>query len=432
MGTRVVVPAGAGQEPAFLTELGKYTILERIASGGMATVFLARQQGAAGFERLVALKVCHEHLRRNEAFAAMFLEEARLAARIRHPNVVATLDVNDATPLYLVMEYIEGSSLSLLVRAARRLGERLPIGVSLRIVMDMLAGLQATHECRAPDGRSLGLVHCDVSPQNVLVGFDGTARITDFGIARALTFAREDDGLIKGKVFYVAPEQLVPAGTVTQRADLFSAGVVLWELLTGEMLLRERYSEGHTGWRARPPSAVGSGVSPIFDDIVLRALEPDPSRRFASALDFLSALEELPVRPATARVVGQYVRGHVGWTVSDQPVGGRDSAPCARRASLAPSAIVKVMRPAMDAAREIPTEVLAPPPELLAAATHAAPPLDRPPHEDVEAEIAPITTMRTRRIIVGVALVLLGCAAGILAATRPTEARPAPVVEAPP
>jgi eukaryotic-like serine/threonine-protein kinase len=390
----------------FPTQLGKYTIVERIASGGMATVFVARQRGVAGFERIVALKACHEHLRDNDAFAAMFLDEARLAARIRHPNVVATLDVNDGIPMYLVMEYVEGGSLSSLVRAARRRGARLPVAVSLRIVMDMLAGLQATHDCRGPDGRALGLVHCDVSPQNVLVGFDGTARITDFGIARALAFAREDDGLIKGKMTYLAPEQLVAGGSFTQRVDVFSAGVVLWELLAGERLFRE----SRAGCQVVPPSAVDARLA-MFDAIVMRALAHDPSRRFASAVDFLSALEALPLRPATARVVGDDVRRYFG--------SGVRRAQVPPRTSFAPSAIVKVNR--ADCAREIPTQVLAPTPALLAAVTD--PPA--PPQEP-----APATTMRTRRIVVAVALLLLGCAGGLLAATQPSDA--AKVVQPPP
>src|SRR5262249_36853372 len=148
--------------------LRRYTVLGRIASGGMATVYLARQTGAAGFERIVAIKACHTHLREHAGFASMFLADARLAARIRHPNVVATLDVSDGDPLYLVMEYVEGGSLSALLRCVKSRGwHRLPVSVSLRIVMDALAGLQATHECRGPDGCPLGLVHRDVSPQNI-------------------------------------------------------------------------------------------------------------------------------------------------------------------------------------------------------------------------------------------------------------------------
>jgi eukaryotic-like serine/threonine-protein kinase len=387
----------------FPTQLGKYTILERIASGGMATVFVARQHGVAGFERIVALKACHEQLRENDAFAAMFLDEARLAARIRHPNVVATLDVNDGIPMYLVMEYVEGGSLSSLVRAARRRGQRLPTNVSLRIVMDMLAGLQATHDCRGSDGRSLGLVHCDVSPQNVLVGFDGNARITDFGIARALAFAREDDGLIKGKMAYLAPEQLVAGATITQRVDLFSAGVVLWELLTGERLFRE----SRAGAPVLAPSALDPRLA-IFDEIVMRALAHTPSRRFASAVDFLAALEALPMRPATARVVGDYVRRYVG--------SGIRSHAAPPRSSFAPSAIVKVNRP-LEHGREIPTQIVAPTPELLAAVTEPR------PHEP-----APANAMRTRRVVVAVALLLLGCAGGVLAATQANDV----VVQAPP
>lgn len=160
------VPAVADAErPEFPRELDRYTLLGELASGGMAKIYVGRQVGAAGFERIVAIKCCHEHLRSNLAFAEMFLDEARLAARIRHHNVVATLDVSDGNPLYLVMEYIEGCSLSALARTARHAGRRVPLDIALRIVCDALAGLHAAHECCGPDGERLGLVHCDVSPR---------------------------------------------------------------------------------------------------------------------------------------------------------------------------------------------------------------------------------------------------------------------------
>ena len=412
------VAPSSPERPPSPTRLGKYAITGLIASGGMATVFVARQQGAAGFERLVAIKVCYEHLRQNAAFASMFLEEARLAARIRHPNVVATLDVNDGRPMYLVMEYVEGGSLSSLISAVRRRRERIPTSVALRILMDMLAGLSATHECRAPDGRSYGLVHCDVSPQNVLVGLDGTARITDFGIARALTFIQKDDGLIKGKMSYLAPEQLV-SGAVTPRADLFSAGVVLWELLTGAMLFPKGFDRRAGG---SGPFSGPSGLVPrapaIFHDILVRALDGDPSRRFASAVDVLAALEALPVQPASARVVGEYVRRHLG----RHP---RDVSTSPPRTSSSPSAIVRVSRPVDDADRETPTQVLAPSPDLLAAATARPPALSA--GLEPRDEPAAARTTRTRRIVVALALVLLGCAAGLLGSTHSVDAEATPV-----
>ena len=168
----------------------------------------------------------------------MFLDEARLAARIHHPNVVSTLDVGEGEQLYLVMEYIEGDRISGLIKAAARKGERVPVPVTLRIMIDVLSGLHAAHELRDHQGHPLNIVHRDVSPQNILVGVDGVTRITDFGIAKAearLTVTRE--GQVKGKMSYMAPEQL-SSTNVNRRADVYAAGVVLWEALTGRRLFR--------------------------------------------------------------------------------------------------------------------------------------------------------------------------------------------------
>jgi eukaryotic-like serine/threonine-protein kinase len=155
--------------------LGDYTVLTKLASGGMATVYVGRRRGAAGFERLVAIKCCHPHLRDDEEFASMFLDEARLAASIRHSNVVGTLDVSDGELLYLVMEYIEGFSLGNLMRQAVHAGTPIPPGISVRIMIDALTGLHAAHELRDGGGQLMNLVHRDVSPQNVLVGVDGVS-----------------------------------------------------------------------------------------------------------------------------------------------------------------------------------------------------------------------------------------------------------------
>ncbi|MEP7053353.1 MAG: serine/threonine-protein kinase, partial [Pseudomonadota bacterium] len=194
---------GAGRQ-----RVDRYELVGEIASGGMATVYLARLTGVGGFQRFVAMKRLHPHLANEKEFVEMFLDEARIAARIHHPNVVPILEVGaSAVGYYLVMEYIEGDTLArLLARAATR-GKRLPVPIALRIALDMLSGLHAAHELRDDAGEPVNLVHRDVSPQNVLVGVDGIARITDFGVARAasrLTATRV--GQLKGKIAYMAPE----------------------------------------------------------------------------------------------------------------------------------------------------------------------------------------------------------------------------------
>ena len=293
--------------------LGRYELLTEIASGGMASVFLGRARGVAGFERVVAVKVCHPHLRVDEEFAEMFLDEARLAAKIHHPNVVSTLDVGDDDGrLYLVMEYIEGDRLSGLIKAAGKKGRRIPPAIAARIFIDLLSGLHAAHELADNDGSELSVVHRDVSPQNVLVGVDGVARITDFGIAKTearvtVTSLKQ----IKGKLAYMAPEQL-DGVEVNRRTDLYAAGVVLWETLTGKRLFRgdtdvETAQQVIKG-EVRRPSEIVRDLDPAFDAVVMKAIERDPALRFATAAEFAEALEELPLKLANARAVSAMVQ----------------------------------------------------------------------------------------------------------------------------
>jgi len=372
-------------------------------------------------ERIVAIKCCHDHLRSNDAFAEMFLDEARLAARIRHHNVVATLDVSDGNPLYLVMEYVEGCSLSGLARAARHAGRRVPLDIALRVVCDALAGLHAAHECCGPDGERLGLVHCDVSPQNILVGVDGSARITDFGIARATArMTLEEQSIIKGKPSYMAPEQLA-SGEITRRADVFSAGVVLWELLTGKPLFRstDEWTTMHAVLTraVAAPSSVEPSVPASLDAVLLRALERDPARRFASAGDFLAALERLPLPVATARRVSQYVRHEGGASLSPGkfPSGRypRAVAPDARD-------VVEASAEAVDEGpgSEMPTRLFAPPKELVEATAR-------------EREASLPDAYRSRRMIVAITLILVGCGVGLLFAQKQAAPPNTPVHAAP-
>jgi hypothetical protein len=281
----------------FGRRLGRYQVLNRLAVGGMGSVYAARALGVAGFERLFAVKVLHPHLASEREFIAMFLDEARLAARIHHTNVVSTIDVSSApeTGYYLVMDYVAGDHLGALMRRAARSGERLPVRDALRIVVDALGGLAAAHQLADEAGNPLNLVHRDISPQNILVGRDGIARLTDFGVARAenrLSTTRE--GQFKGKLCYMAPEQAVE-GQVDQRSDLFAMGVVLWECITGRRLF----------WNDRPatvlykicrepipaPSSVDVELK-RFDPVLSRALERDVDRRFQSAVEFAAAIEE--------------------------------------------------------------------------------------------------------------------------------------------
>ena len=295
-------------------QLGRYETVRTIAAGGMATVHLGRAVGAGGFERLVAIKVMHPHVEAEAEFVSMFLDEARLAAQLRHPNVVATIDLSQ-DPLFLVMEYVEGPSLHAALRELRKTNTLIPIGVALHIALDVLSGLHAAHELKNPSGGSLGVVHRDVSPHNILLGVDGVTKLTDFGVARAESrIASTHGGRAKGKLAYMSPEQ-VRALPLDRRSDVFAAGVVLHEILTGEALFRAeneaalvfQVAQGAPTTPAEVNPAVPEGVSAVCS----RALATDPAERFPTAADFSDALEEAAkqagVAVASTKEVARYV-----------------------------------------------------------------------------------------------------------------------------
>jgi serine/threonine protein kinase len=312
----------------------------------MATVHLARAVGAGGFERLVAIKVMHPGLADDPEFTAMFLDEARVAARIRHPNVVSTVDVQEGPDgLFLVMEYVEGPSLAAIARALRKKQARLPLGVALRIVVDALCGLHAAHEQTGPGGEPLNIVHRDVSPQNILVGVDGQTKITDFGVAHAearLSSTRRGD--VKGKLAYMCPEQ-VRTDPIDRRADVYAAGVILWELLTGERL----FTGDNDGalllsvlaGALRAPRQVDERIPEPIDRACMRALSLDVDERHPTALAFAEALEtaaaEAGVTLAKPRALATFVKELGAHKPLDVPPMAEESAPAARALRTSPS-----------------------------------------------------------------------------------------------
>jgi serine/threonine-protein kinase len=313
--------------------LDRYELIGEIATGGMATVYLARRGGVGGFQRFVAIKRLHPHLQNEPEFVEMFLDEARLAALIHHPNVVPILEVGEnEAGYYLVMEYVEGDTLSRIVARTMSMGQLPPRHVALRILLDTIAGLHAAHELRDDRGQLLGLVHRDVSPQNVLVGVDGTARITDFGVARASSrLTSTAHGKLKGKLAYMAPEQ-TRGDELDRRTDLFAMGIILWEVLCGRRLFKAD-SEAATLQRilvepVRPPSEVVPSMPKPFDAVVLRALDRDPARRFQTAADLADAIEEAAresaklnvadVGLASPREVASFVQAVLGQEIGAQ------------------------------------------------------------------------------------------------------------------
>ena len=305
----------AVETPAGMLIAGRYALHGELASGGMATVYLGHIVGSAGFSRPVAIKRLRAHFARDPEFVAMFLDEARLAARVRQANVVPTLDVVAMDgEVFLVMEYVHGEALSRLMSMVARSGDQVPLDVAVAIMVGLLEGLHAAHEAKSERGLPLNIVHRDVSPQNVLVGADGIARVFDFGVAKATgRMQTTRDGSLKGKVAYMSPEQL-ESSEVDRRTDLWASGVVLWELLTCKRLFaaesaNELITEVLSSKVRRPTTLRECPAS--LEAVVMRALTRDPDQRFGTAREMISALEAaLP--PASPRAVAAWIERVAG------------------------------------------------------------------------------------------------------------------------
>jgi serine/threonine-protein kinase len=275
----------------------EYTLIARLAQGGMAEVFLALSQGARGFRRLVVIKRLYEHLARDPNLVRMFLDEARICSRLNHPNVVRTEKFGEADGRYfLAMEYLEGQALNAVLARCQSRAVPLRPELAARIVSDALDGLAYAHEARDYDGSPLGIIHRDVSPHNLFVGYDGTVKLLDFGIARCAS--READtvsGFVKGKFGYMAPEQAL-SSHIDARVDIWSMGVVFWELLTGARLFKGQ-TDAATLHRVlheevQPPSLAAAGVPEGLERIVLRALARPADARYPSARAMKDELDD--------------------------------------------------------------------------------------------------------------------------------------------
>lgn len=281
--------------------------------GGMASVHLGRLTGPVGFRRTVAIKHMLESYASNPHARAMLIDEARLAARVNHSNVVQTLDVVEHQhELFLVLEYVHGESLDRLLDHSRKAGQRPPVRVACGILAGVLRGLHAAHEARSEDGQPLELVHRDLSPHNIMVDVHGIARVLDFGVARARgRLQGTQDGQLKGKLAYLSPEQV--HGDASRRSDVFTAGVVLWECLA-ERQLFQGASEADLLSKVllcKVPPLDSLGFSePLVQSVLDRALARDPERRFATAREMADALEECGI--ASAAEIAAWVGEHAG------------------------------------------------------------------------------------------------------------------------
>lgn len=292
------------------TIVGRYSIHSEIAHGGMATVHVGRLMGPVGFSRTVAIKRLHSLFAKDPEFVAMFMDEARLAARVQHPNVVSIIDVvAESGELLLVMDYIQGESLSRLLRAERAEGSAVDPRIAVKVMTEVLSGLHAAHEARNERGTHLGIVHRDVSPQNVLVGVDGVAHLIDFGVAKAAGRVQSTrDGQLKGKLAYMAPEQIRSTG-VDRRTDIYAASAVLWEVLAGRRLFTGNEANLMYAVLTVPiaaPSTINPAVSPELDAVVMKGLQKNPAKRFGTALEMADALEAA-IPPASSREVARWM-----------------------------------------------------------------------------------------------------------------------------
>ncbi len=273
--------------------LGKYRLLAELGRGGMSKVYLAMARGPAGFNKLVVVKLIRPHLTEEPDFVTMFLDEARLAARLNHPNIVQTNEVGqEGADYFIAMEYLEGQTLN---RVLSKLGPDIGIAMQLRAMSDALRGLHHAHELKDFDGTQLGVVHRDVSPHNILVTYKGEVKVVDFGIAKALDSSTHTrTGVIKGKVAYMSPEQAI-SGNVDRRADVFSAGVVLWQIAAGVRMFRgesdvviiQRLMAGDIP----RISDAAPETDPELIAIIDKSLAPNRDARYSSALELQRALD---------------------------------------------------------------------------------------------------------------------------------------------
>ncbi len=281
--------------------LGRYRVVDEIGVGGMASVHLARMDGPGGFQKWVAIKKIHPHLVEDESFVQMFLDEARVAARISHPNVATVFDVGKHEDTYwIAMEYLHGEPLREVMRRTEELGTAMPPEIACRVIADAAEGLHAAHELLGKNGEKLGLVHRDVTPHNLFVTYDGVTKVVDFGIAKfSSRMSHTRAGTLKGKLAYMSPEQVHGEG-IDRRTDIFALGVVLWELTTGQRLFRME-SDLDTLAKVQEcnvprPSTLIRGYPVDLEKIVMKALAKNRGERFRTAREFSRALQSLLMR----------------------------------------------------------------------------------------------------------------------------------------
>jgi len=309
-------PPASGRERSWRDDsFGPYRLIDRIAVGGMAEVFKAKRSGVEGFEKIVALKRILPHLSENKEFLDMFVDEAKMVAGLTHPNIVQIFDLGRIeSSYYIAMEYVHGRDLRTTIRRARDKGLRMPLDLSLRVVSHVCSALEYAHRKKDTRGRPMEIVHRDVSPQNILITFEGNLKLADFGIAKAATKASTTDrGALRGKLLYMSPEQAW-GRPIDRRSDIFSLGIVLYEMVTerkpfvgsgSEMTILEMVRK----CVVTPPREINPRVPEVLDRVVMKALARNPDERYQDAGQMQRGIEKILRErpPVTARDLARFL-----------------------------------------------------------------------------------------------------------------------------
>jgi eukaryotic-like serine/threonine-protein kinase len=410
--------------------LGRYELLLPVAAGGMAMVWAARLKGSRGFQKIVAVKTMLPKLSEDPQFEKMFLDEASLASRIHHPNVVEVLDLGEESGvLFIAMEWLDGAPLNQVMKAAKT-ASGIPIPVAIHILTHAAEGLHAAHELRGENGALVGLVHRDVSPQNIIVGYDGFTKMVDFGLAKATALGdgATRAGQLKGKISYMAPEQ-VKGEPLDRRADVFALGVVLYAVTTGKHPFR-RESEGATLFAISAPESAPAPsrfmeYPPQLEAVLMKSIAKKPDDRYGSALEFARALEE--TLPEAERVHGGervaiFIKELLGAQHEQSRVALSEALKRADRMSMAPTAQAPLEGLNSTGASGVSS--------LSAVGLAARQGLDAGSTTDL---LRPKTAWERMRLPLGLALMAFGVGAAAYAITRSaTRGKEPPAVALPP
>ena len=305
--------------PAMQSRLGRYVVLKHLASGGMADVLLGRAEGIEGFERHVVLKRIKPEHAKDARFIRMFLDEARVAANLHHQHVVQVYDIGESSGEYFIaMEYLHGEDVRTILSTASKMRQHVPLGCAMAMVSAAAAGLHYAHERRGPDKRPLGIVHRDISPSNILVGYDGSIKVVDFGIAKASARQETRSSSLKGKISYMSPEQC-KGGEVDRRSDVYSLGVVLYELATTTRLFKGESDylvmDQIVNGRVTLPQVRRPELPNELSAIIMRAISPDPERRYFTADELRVALDQFAAKASlttSTSAISTYMRKMFG------------------------------------------------------------------------------------------------------------------------